>query len=128
MRILGQFSLVAALLFAPVFPARSQVCSVRVVGTIWELPPEESARFISDHSFSIADYNVSHTKALGWTLSGPGVFRQLWPGEDKVLWCDMSASKSGFQIWPLAMFATVVLAVLAVPLRRRLRDVENDAA
>ncbi len=102
-----ELTLLLTLIVAAALTAHSQsnVHSLRVIGTIWELPPEQRAPFIADHSFSVGDYNVMHTKAFGWTLSGPGAYRQLSAGEAK-LFSDASASGSSFKKWPTVITGT----------------------
>ena len=70
MKRVAHFILFGALFLAAPLASRAQsnVYSANVIGTIWELPPEQRAPFIADHSGSFLGIDYMHTKAFGWTF------------------------------------------------------------
>ena len=68
MKALLQPSLLLVLLFAAQLVCPAQVYSVRPLGTIWELSPEERKPFMADHSGSVCGIQYMHTPVGGWIV------------------------------------------------------------
>lgn len=73
-----KFSVLTALILTSPLAsiAQSNVYSLHVIGTIWELSPEQRAAFIADHSGSFLGVRYMHTKAFGWDFTIGG--HTLW--------------------------------------------------
>ena len=110
MKTLLHLSLLLLPLLAAPVACRAQVYSVRVIGSIWELPPEERTLFIADHSGSVWGIRYMHTPAFGWTIIAGGRSFTL---------AHSSTGPEGALTLGVTIFAGATLILLCSVLRRR---------